>query len=118
MDTVLGAHAAVSDVLPHKSGSSAVGDGLPQGPHVGAFSCASACAIEAAGARNDLAERIARALSGNPYLPKRRVRVETHAGRVVLRGVVHSYFQKQMAQEALRKIEGVEEICNELEVVA
>ncbi len=67
---------------------------------------------------DELAERIKRAILLNPYLPKRRVRVETHAGRVVLKGVVHSYFQKQMAQEVLRKIEGVEEISNELEVVS
>ncbi len=35
---------------------------------------------------------------------------------MILRGVVRSYFQKQMAQEALRHVEGIEEICNELEV--
>jgi osmotically-inducible protein OsmY len=35
---------------------------------------------------------------------------------VILRGVVRSYFQKQMAQEAVRRISGVEEIHNELEV--
>lgn len=69
------------------------------------------------GSASDLEKRIARALFRNPYLPKHHLRFETHAGRVVLRGVVRSYFQKQMAQEAVRKIEGVQEICNELEVV-
>ncbi|MCS7238085.1 MAG: BON domain-containing protein [Thermoguttaceae bacterium] len=66
---------------------------------------------------SDLEKRIARALFRNPYLPKHHLRFETHAGRVILRGVVRSYFQKQMAQEAVRKVEGVQEICNELEVV-
>ncbi len=69
-----------------------------------------------AGERSDLVERIEKALSRNPYVPKRRLRIETHAGRVVVRGVVQSYFQKQMVQETLRKVEGIEEICNELEV--
>gem|GEM_PF-573150 len=64
-----------------------------------------------------LPERILRALSLNPYVPKKNLRVETHKGRVVLRGLVNSYFQKQMAQEALRRVDGIREICNELEVV-
>ena len=33
-----------------------------------------------------------------------------------LRGVVNTYFQKQMAQEAIRHVDGVAEIANELEV--
>ena len=37
---------------------------------------------------------------------------------MTLRGVVQSYFQKQMAQEALRHVDGVHEILNELEVTA
>ena len=43
-------------------------------------------------------------------------RFETDAGRVTLRGVVNTYFQKQMAQESLRHVDGVHEIANELEV--
>jgi osmotically-inducible protein OsmY len=35
---------------------------------------------------------------------------------VTLKGVVSSYFQKQMAQEALRNVDGIHEIANELEV--
>ncbi|MEQ8785796.1 MAG: BON domain-containing protein [Pirellulaceae bacterium] len=56
------------------------------------------------------------ALAENPYLSGRNVRFETREGRIVLRGVVNSYFQKQMAQESLRRIEGVSEIDNELTV--
>jgi osmotically-inducible protein OsmY len=37
---------------------------------------------------------------------------------VILRGKVGSYFQKQMAQEALRGVDGVEAIENCLEVSA
>jgi len=63
-----------------------------------------------------LTDRIAIALRRNPYVPGKTLRFEAAEGRVTLRGVVHSYFQKQMAQEALRRIEGVHEIRNELEV--
>lgn len=52
----------------------------------------------------------------NPYLTGRNLRFEAEAGRVTLKGVVNTYFQKQMAQEALRKIDGITEIANELEV--
>jgi osmotically-inducible protein OsmY len=56
------------------------------------------------------------ALQQSPYLVNHKLRFETEEGRVVLRGVVKSYYQKQMAQEALRKLDGVERIENELEV--
>jgi osmotically-inducible protein OsmY len=35
---------------------------------------------------------------------------------VILHGVVSSYYQKQVAQEAIRRVEGVDEIDNRLEV--
>ncbi len=60
--------------------------------------------------------KVLTALERNPYLARRSLRFETTEGRVTLRGVVRSYFQKQMAQEALRHVDGVEEIANELEV--
>jgi osmotically-inducible protein OsmY len=63
-----------------------------------------------------LDDRVLTALERNPYLTHRNLRFETHQGRVVLRGVVNTFFQKQMAQEALRHVEGVAEIANELEV--
>jgi osmotically-inducible protein OsmY len=34
----------------------------------------------------------------------------------VLQGVVGTFFQKQMAQEALRRVDGVQQIENNLEV--
>ncbi len=58
------------------------------------------------------------ALVRNPYLSGRSLRFEAESGRVTLRGVVQSYFQKQMAQEALRHVDGIDEIQNELEVLA
>jgi osmotically-inducible protein OsmY len=63
-----------------------------------------------------LFQRIHDALSTNPYLPARQVQVEAEDGRVVLKGNVRSFFQKQMAQEAIRRIDGVQMIDNLLEV--
>lgn len=63
-----------------------------------------------------LDDRVLTALERNPYIARRNLRFETSAGRVTLRGVVNTYFQKQMAQEAIRHVDGVDEITNELEV--
>ncbi len=65
----------------------------------------------------DLITRVAKAIDTTPHLAQRRLRFETKHGHVTLRGTVASYFQKQMAQEAVRRIEGVEQIDNHLEVV-
>ena len=56
-------------------------------------------------------------LATNPYLTQQQLKLEARRGRVVLRGIVKSFFQKQMAQEALKKVEGIEQIENELEVI-
>jgi len=63
-----------------------------------------------------LIDQVHTALEQSPYVTGRKLRFESEHGRVTLRGVVQSYFQKQMAQEALRRIEGIQEIFNELEV--
>ena len=65
-----------------------------------------------------LDDKVLTALERNPYISRQSLRFETFEGRVTLRGVVRSYFQKQMAQEALRHVDGVQEIANELEVAA
>jgi osmotically-inducible protein OsmY len=64
-----------------------------------------------------LAQRVDNALITNPYLTGRTLRFETDGGRVVLHGHVSTWYQKQMAQELLRRIEGVELIDNCLEVI-
>ncbi len=63
-----------------------------------------------------LDDRVLTALERNPHVAGRNLRFETDQGRVVLRGTVRSYYQKQMAQEAVRHVDGVDEIANELEV--
>ena len=64
-----------------------------------------------------LKEQTVRALQGSPQLPKNcRLDVREKEGHVMLLGTVGTYFQKQMAQEVVRSLEGVEHIENCLEV--
>jgi osmotically-inducible protein OsmY len=63
-----------------------------------------------------LDEMVFTALEQNPHLSRRNLRFEAEQGRVTLLGTVNSYYQKQMAQEALREIVGIAEIINELNV--
>ncbi len=61
--------------------------------------------------------RIEQVADSNPYLVSRRVHIQLAGGNVTLSGTVSSYYHKQMAQEIVRRIEGVEQVANELEVI-
>ena len=62
------------------------------------------------------AERLHSELARNPYVGRRNLRFEANEGRVVLRGTVQTFYEKQMAQEVVRRIDGVDEIDNLVEV--
>jgi osmotically-inducible protein OsmY len=64
----------------------------------------------------DFLQRVDHALKGSPHLLGHNVSCEHRQGAIVLQGRVNSYYQKQMAQEALRNLEGIERIVNLLEV--
>ena len=51
-----------------------------------------------------------------PYGPLRSTTCDFHEGVLVLRGQVTSYYLKQLAQEMVRNVDGVELIVNVLEV--
>jgi osmotically-inducible protein OsmY len=72
--------------------------------------------MNAATISRPLFERIHDALTTNPHVPSQMVRVETEEGRVILKGSVTTFFQKQMAQEAVRRVDGVQQIDNLLQV--
>jgi osmotically-inducible protein OsmY len=61
-------------------------------------------------------EKVSSALRRNPHLQTRNLRFEASEGRVTLRGQVNSWYQKQMAQETLLRLEGIDSIENRLEV--
>jgi osmotically-inducible protein OsmY len=65
-----------------------------------------------------LCERVSTALRRDPYLARRNLRFESLDGTIRLSGVVQSYYQKQMAQEVVRRIDGVALVENALEVAA
>lgn len=61
-------------------------------------------------------EGVKQALARSGYAPLQRVRVEVHEGLVVLRGRLSSYYHKQRAQEAAKRVPGVEALNNEIVV--
>lgn len=65
-----------------------------------------------------LREIVHSTLARNPYLVGRNVHAQLLRDEVVLTGVVGSYYQKQMAQESIRAIDGVNSVRNELEVIS
>ncbi len=66
--------------------------------------------------RSLLGEKVTHALRKNPHLQARNLRIEASDGRVTLRGKVTSWYQKQMAQETLLRLDGVDRVENHLEV--
>jgi osmotically-inducible protein OsmY len=53
----------------------------------------------------------------HPHLPLRNVHVQTtQTGVVSLSGRVKSFYEKQMAQEAIRNLQGIQNLQNELTV--
>jgi osmotically-inducible protein OsmY len=63
-----------------------------------------------------LAEQVQFVLNRSPYIPARKLRVEAADGQVRIEGTVSSFFQKQMAQEVVRRMDGVERVVNQLQV--
>ena len=57
-------------------------------------------------------------LAHHPHLCRRQVRCRAESNRVVIEGEVNSFYEKQLAQEALREVQGIEQVENQLEVVA
>ena len=63
---------------------------------------------------HDLCHRIHLVLAREPHLLGKAIRVEVIDREVLLTGSVRTFFQKQMAQESLRGIEGLGPIRNQL----
>ena len=63
-----------------------------------------------------LTDQIDRAIRSLTHIHGRDLRFDAADGEITLRGQVSSYFQKQMAQEAVRRVDGVRGIRNLIEV--
>lgn len=68
------------------------------------------------GGSRELLQRVDLAIKGNPHLSRHQVFCQEQSGIVILHGRVGSFFQKQMAQESLKRLAGVEKVINELQV--
>jgi osmotically-inducible protein OsmY len=69
-------------------------------------------------ARNgDIAAAARNRLQASAYRGVRSIVCDYHEGVLVLRGRVSSYHQKQLAQEAIRRVAGILEIVNAVQVV-
>ncbi len=62
----------------------------------------------------ELAERC---LHSNPCLAMKNVSCDYHDGVLVLRGCLPTYYLKQLAQQVVVDLEGVERIDNQVEIV-
>lgn len=60
--------------------------------------------------------RVDSAIRQHPHLRGLQIEPLTDGRNVVLKGTVQSFFLKQMAQEAVRSIEGADAVDNQLEV--
>ena len=63
-----------------------------------------------------LRQKIIQALADRGSDPLRHVRPDVHEGRAILRGSVGCYYDKQLAQEVVKRIDGVEQLQNEIVV--
>jgi osmotically-inducible protein OsmY len=64
----------------------------------------------------DLSATVKDRLLSSPYMLVRQVSVRCEQGVVRLRGRLPSFYQKQLAQAAVRDLEGVSQVINEIEV--
>jgi osmotically-inducible protein OsmY len=64
----------------------------------------------------DVVEKAQLRLQAAPYIFLRDVSCEYRQGLLILRGQVASYYEKQLAQEAVARLVGVAQVMNEIEV--
>ncbi len=57
-------------------------------------------------------------LRSNSYLALKNVSCEFREGVLTLRGCLPSYYLKQMAQTAVARMDGVDRVVNEIEVIS
>jgi len=63
-----------------------------------------------------LLDQVRGALNKSHYLSQRQLQIEANDGNIRLAGTVSSFYQKQMAQELARRVDGVDQVENQLQV--
>ena len=66
---------------------------------------------------NGIAVAAKERLRQSAYASLREISCECDDGVLILRGQVPNFFQKQLAQEAVLRLEGVAQVMNQIEVV-
>lgn len=66
----------------------------------------------------DLEKRVITFLESHQRVGLRRLRVEAQQGSVTLRGVVGSFYEKQLCLRCCRHVAGVVMVIDEIEVVS
>jgi osmotically-inducible protein OsmY len=71
-----------------------------------------------AAADSAIAERAESELRRNPYVALKNIACEHRDGVLILSGCLPTYYLKQLAQEAVFRVQGVERVENRIEVLA
>jgi osmotically-inducible protein OsmY len=66
----------------------------------------------------DVAERAENELRRNAYVALKNISCEYHDGVLVLNGCLPTYYLKQVAQEAIARVDGVQRVENRIAVVS
>jgi osmotically-inducible protein OsmY len=66
----------------------------------------------------DVAERAERELRRNAYVALKNIACEHRDGVLTLTGCLPTYYLKQVAQEAVTRVDGVERVDNRIDVVS
>jgi osmotically-inducible protein OsmY len=67
---------------------------------------------------DNIAERAESRLRGNSYLALKNVSCEYRNGVLTLRGCLPTYYLKQIAQAVVGRLDGVQHIVNDIEVMS
>lgn len=65
-----------------------------------------------------LLEQAERSLRSNSYLALKNLSCELEGGVLTLRGCVPTYYLRDLAASAVERLEGVEQVVNEIQVIA
>jgi osmotically-inducible protein OsmY len=68
--------------------------------------------------QQDLRRRVLNYIVGHKLPTLNRIAVEADRGTVVLRGQVHSYYQKQLCLNCCRRVAGVYQLIDEITVAS
>ena len=73
--------------------------------------------LESTLSTNEPADAAKERIRSQPHLAFHRIWCEYAGGRLFLRGQVPSFYYKQLAQEAIAGMAGVDQMVNDIEVV-